>query len=53
MYVVSLAQIDPYVAQIIFVEAKRVSTEMTKTSPVLDTFIHDASAATTEKEEIK
>jgi hypothetical protein len=44
--------IDPYVAQIIFEEAKRVSTEMTKAPPVLDPSIPGASAATTEKEEI-
>jgi hypothetical protein len=52
MYVISLAQMDPYVAQIIFEEAKRVSTDMTKAPPLLDTFIHDVSAAPTESEEI-
>jgi hypothetical protein len=44
--------IDPYVAQIIFEEAKRVSTEMTKAPPVLDTSIPSTLAVPTEKEEI-
>jgi hypothetical protein len=44
--------IDQYVAQIVFEEAKRVSMEMTKASPVLDTSIVDVSAAPTQKDEI-
>ena len=44
--------VDLYVAQIIFEEAKRVSTEMTKAVPVLDTSILGASTEAAEKEEI-
>ena len=44
--------VDLYVAQIIFEEAKRVSTEMTKAAPVLDTSILGASTEAAEKEEI-
>jgi hypothetical protein len=44
--------IDPYVAQIIFEEAKRVTREMTKAPPVLDTSSLVASTAVAEKEEI-
>jgi hypothetical protein len=44
--------VDLYVAQIIFEEAKRVSTEMTKAVPVLDTSILGASTAAAKKEEI-
>jgi hypothetical protein len=44
--------IDQYVAQIVFEEAKRVSIEMTKAPPVLDTSIRGISTAPNEKEEI-
>jgi hypothetical protein len=41
--------VDQYVAQIIFEEAKRVRSEMTKVPPVLD---DGASAVSVKKEEI-
>jgi hypothetical protein len=44
--------IDTYVAQIIVEEAKRVSTEMTKASPVLDEKTFAPPAETVEQEEI-
>jgi hypothetical protein len=44
--------VDLYVAQIIYEEAKRVSTEMTKAPPVLDTSTLGASTAAAEKQEI-
>jgi len=44
--------IDQYVAQIVLEEAKRVSAEMTKAPPVLDTLIPGVSTAPNEKEEL-
>lgn len=44
--------IDQYIAQIVFEEAKRVSIEMTKVPPVLDTSIPSVSTAPNERGEI-
>ena len=41
--------VDQYIAQIIFEEAKRITSEMTKVSPVLD---DSAPAVAVKKEEI-
>jgi hypothetical protein len=44
--------VDQYIAQIIFEEAKRVTSEMTKTPPVLDDSTFTAPAVPVEKEDI-
>jgi hypothetical protein len=44
--------VDQYVAQIIFEEAKRITSEMTKVPPVFDDSIFTAPAVPVEKEDI-
>jgi hypothetical protein len=44
--------VDQYIAQIIFEEAKRVTTEMTKLPPVLNDSTFTAPAVPVEKEDI-
>jgi hypothetical protein len=44
--------VDQYVAQIIFKEAKRITSEMTKVPPVFDDSTSTAPAVAVKKEEI-
>jgi hypothetical protein len=44
--------VDQYIAQIIFEEAKRITSEMTKVPPVLDDGTSTAPAVVVKKEEI-
>jgi hypothetical protein len=44
--------VDQYIAQIIFEEAKRITSEMTKVPPVIDDSTSTAPAVSVKKEEI-
>jgi hypothetical protein len=44
--------VDQYIAQIIFEEAKRITSEMTKVPPVIDDGTSTAPAVAVKKEEI-